>query len=124
MALSATQKAQVRLYLGYERGYDLHPELESKLDSFSAEEETQVVAVLASLAALDAKAESVATNGVLEAIKVGDLELREGDPLELYAKQGRRLVARLEILTSVDARADYWGAGSCGGSLGGVIPLG
>lgn len=125
MSLSDAQKAAVRLYLGYERGRDLYPELESKLDSFSAEEETQVGVVLSALASLDAKVLEVSTNGVLEAVKVGELELRDGDPLELYAKQGRRYVARLEVLTGVDALKDYFGEGSSGGTLGGgPIPLG
>lgn len=123
MALLSSQLAAVRMYLGYERGFDLNPRLESKLVALSADEEAQVVAVLAKLAALDARIDTVATNGTLEAGKITDTELRDGDPLELYARQGRRLVARLAILCAVDVGRDYY-ASDGGASMGGVIPLG
>lgn len=123
MALTSTEQASVRLYLGYERGFEMNPRLESKLGALSAEEEAQVRAVLAKLAAHDARADStVGLNGTLEAIKIKETELRDGDPLALYAKQGRRLVGRLAIVFGVDVGRDYYGDG--GGDMGGAIGLG
>ena len=91
--------------------------------ALSAEEEAQVRAVLAKLAAHDARADStVGLNGTLEAIKIKETELRDGDPLALYAKQGRRLVGRLAIVFGVDVGRDYYGDG--GGDMGGAIGLG
>lgn len=123
MALTSTEQASVRLYLGYERGFEMNPRLESKLGALSAEEEAQVRAVLAKLAAHDARADStVGLNGTLEAIEIKETKLRDGDPLALYAKQGRRLVGRLAIVFGVDVGRDYYGDG--GGDLGGAIGLG
>jgi hypothetical protein len=122
MALTETQKAQVRMYLGYERGYDLNYRLESKLDVFTAAEEALVGDLLTKLAALDARIDDATTDGTLDVAKVDEVEMREGDPLERYAAQGRRLVARLEILCAVEARADYYGQGA--GAMGGLIALG
>lgn len=122
MPLTDTQKTRVRKYLGYDRGYDLSYELESKMDALSAEEITEVSATLTALAALETRMNTVTTNGMLEALSVGKVDLRPGDLLENHASQGRRLVAQLEAMLQVDARRDYFGQGA--GASGGVIPLG
>lgn len=122
MALTDTQKAQVRMYLGYERSRDLYPELENKFGILSAEEETLIAGILTKLVALDTAIDSVAVGGDLQVIQVDEVKLRDGDPLEVYAAQGRRLVRRLESMFGVFARLDYYGQTAADG--GGVIPLG
>lgn len=121
MALTETQKTSVRMYLGYERGADLNSTLESKLDDLSATEETRVGAAVTALDALVTRMDTLSTNGTLEALKVDEIELREGDVLEHYAAQGRRLVRRLVALLGVEPRIDFFDES---GGIGGVIPLG
>lgn len=123
MALSLTVKTRVRMYLGYERGYDLNYELESKFDALSAEEETEVTQIVTDLEAVRTRMRTVTSNGTLEASNVGKVQLRTGgDPLEPHRMQGRTLVSALESMFGVEAARDFFGPPA--GSLGGPIPLG
>lgn len=121
MALTETQKTQARMWLGWQRGADLNSALESRLDDLSATEETQVGAVLTALTNLDTRMNTLTTNGTLEVKKADEVEMRDAMPLEAYAAQGRRLVARLEALLGVERRMDVF---DDAGITGGVIPLG
>ena len=120
MALTETQKTSARMWLGYERGVDFNSTLESKLLDLSATEETAVGAVLTALDNLSSRMNTLATNGTLEAKKVDEIELRDGDLLEMYRAQGRSLVSRLEALLGVKRAFDVFEEA---GSTGGVIPL-
>ena len=122
MALTETQKTRVRMYLGYERGFDINSRLASKLISLSAEEETEVGGVLTQLTAIDTKMASVATSATPQVKRVDEIEFRDDDPLVFLVDQGRRLVRRLEALLRVPAALDYYGTAD--GGAGGVIPLG
>ncbi len=122
MALTETQKAQVRQYLGWERGYDRNSKLEDKLLNLSAEEETLVAAVLTKLAAHDTALDGLSTGTAARVRKVDEIEFSDRDPYEQLRDQGRRLVARLSALLGVDINRDYYGDG--GGPLAAPIPLG
>lgn len=121
MALTELQKAQVRMFLGYQAGYDLSSELESRLDSLSASEETLVVGVLTRLLALETKEDSALDSGAGELKRVEDVWFRDGDPFQVFADQGRRLAARLAALLGVTPRVDYFASGE---TTGCPIPLG
>lgn len=109
------------MYLGWERGADLNSALESKLDDLSATEETRVGAVITKLDALVEAMDGLVDDDVLIAKKVDETELRDGDPLEVYAAQGRRLVQRLVSLLGVKPNVDFFDES---GSVGALIPLG
>ena len=86
MALTETQKTRARMYLGYERGFDVNSRLESKLVSLSAEEETELGGVLTQLAAVDAKIAAVATSTTPQVKRVDEIEFRDGDPLAFHGE--------------------------------------
>ena len=122
MALTDTQKAQVRQYLGWERGYDRNSKLEDKLANLSSEEETLVVAVLTKLAAVDTAIDSLTTDSAGRVVQVDEVRFADRDPFEQYRDQGRRLVARLTALLGVDINRDFFGDG--GAPIAVPIPLG
>ncbi len=122
MALTDTQKAQVRQYLGWERGYDRNSKLEDKLANLSSEEETLVTAVLTKLAAVDTAIDSLTTDSAGRVVQVDEVRFADRDPFEQYRDQGRRLVARLTALLGVDINRDFFGDG--GAPLASPIPLG
>lgn len=122
MALTETQKAQVRQYLGWERGYDRNSKLEDKLLSLSAEEETLVAAVLTQLVAHDAAIDALTSNASARLRRVDEVEFSDRDPYEQLRDQGRRLVAKLTALLGVDINRDFYGDG--GAPIAQPIPLG
>jgi hypothetical protein len=114
MALTETQKTKVRMYLGWERGYELNSKLEDKLVSFSATEETEVVTVLTRIAALETRIDA-RVSGDFDAVKeVDEIVLRDTDPLASAYAHGRRLVAQLTALLGVDCNwgKEYFSDGS------------
>lgn len=121
MALSESQRAQVRLFLGYDRGRDLHPALESRWDALNSDEETQVAAALSALSALDTKLLSAALEN-LDASKVDEVVMLGPEQLRALRAQGRMLVRRLGIVFAVDSLRDYFDDG--GGPMGGLMAVG
>lgn len=122
MALTDTQKAQVRQYLGCERGYDRNSKLEDKMANLSSEEETLVAAVLTRLVAIDTAIDSLTSDASARLRRVDEVEFSDRDPFEQQRDQGRRLVARLTALLGVEINRDYYGDG--GGPIAAPIPLG
>lgn len=122
MALTETQKAQVRQYLGWERGYDRNSKLEDKLLNLSAEEESLVAAVLTKLVAHDAAIDALTSDASARLRRVDEVEFSDRDPYEQLRDQGRRLVAQLTALLGVDINRDFYGDG--GAALAQPIPLG
>jgi hypothetical protein len=121
VALTETQKTKVRMYLGYERGFDLNSRLESRMISFSAEEETEVGSVLVDLGDIDTKLKTVALNN-LDLEKAEDVTFRGPEQLDALREFGRSLIQRLVALTGVEAAIDFYGSDA--GGAGGVIPFG
>lgn len=122
MALTDTQRAQVRQYLGWERGYDRNSKLEDKMANLSSEEETLVAAVLTRLVAIDTAIDSLTSDASARLRRVDEVEFSDRDPFEQQRDQGRRLVARLTALLGVEINRDYYGDG--GGPIAAPIPLG
>lgn len=123
MALTDTQKAQIRQYLGWERGYDLNSKLEDKMANLIAAEETLVAAQLTRLAALETTIDALVTDGAQRVVKVDEIEFDSGrDPLAQLQEHGRRLVARLTALLGVGINRDYFGDG--GAPVSQLIALG
>jgi len=121
VALSEAQKAQVRLYLGFDRGRDLHPALESRWAWLSAEEEALVTGTLAALGGLDTKLLSAALEN-LDASKVDEVTLLGPEQLRALRAQGRMLVRRLGAVFAVEPLRDYFDDG--GASMGGLFAVG
>lgn len=143
MALSTTEKAQARLYLGYSGLFRyLHTRLEGALTSLDADGETLVRTQLTSLASLDTALGTAVTSsaGVKKADEVeffGSSTATGGmTRIEELRRQGRLLVGRLSTMLGVPVYADYFGddgypgdtysdLGLPGGRRGsGTIPLG
>lgn len=123
MALTGTQKAQVRLYLGYQdQDRQLSTELESQLGSISTEAETLVIGLLASLLDIDAKL--LSAHGRLKALKVGSIELPGAGEIETLRSEGRRFVGRLAVIFDVEPLHDVFSDGDAASSVSAVIPLG
>lgn len=116
MALTATQKAGVRLYLGYSDGSRDTPSgynLEGVFAGLSAEAETQVIAILALLATVDAKfTESAALSAAgLKSVDNGGVEWFGATSAQSsLSATGRRLVARLAIILGVPVVRDVFGS--------------
>jgi len=121
MALTETQKAQVRQYLGWERGYDRNSKLEDKMANLTSEEETLVIAVLTKLSALDTEFDNL-SGDAYRAIKVDEVELSDINPYDRLNARGRSLVARLTALLGVGINKDFFGDG--GAPVASPIPLG
>lgn len=131
--LTEAQRAKVRLYLGFGRGRDIHPRLESRFTGWlSAEEAAEVTDVLAKLDAIETQittssplAASATANGNIKEL-VGEVVFfdaaNNADVIELIEKRGRKLIQRLAILFEVEPLNDYFGAP--GGASGGLLPLG
>lgn len=134
VSLTEAQRQKVRLYLGYGRGRDIHPRLESRFEGFlTTEEGDEITDVLTKLAAIEtqiASASPVSSSNTATAnIKavVGEVEFSGAEnnaaALELIYSRGRRLIQRLCILFEVDPLNDYFGDPSAD-SMGGLIALG
>ncbi len=131
--LTEAQRQRVRLYLGYGRGRDIHPRLESRFTSFlSTEEAAEIDDVLAKLAALETQltgssplSSSATSNGNIKVV-VGEVEFFGAENnravIEMLYDRGRRLIGRLVILFEVEPLRDYFGA--AGGASGGLMEFG
>lgn len=127
--LTEAQRQKVRLYLGYGRGRDIHPRLESRFEGFlSAEEADEIDDVLTKLAAIEtqigASSPVATTNTATGNIKalVGEVEFfgaeNNAAVIDMIYARGRRLIQRLVILFEVDPLNDYFGdAAPSGGCL-------
>jgi len=122
VALTEAQKARVRAYLGWERGFELNSKLESKLLALTAEEEALVIGVLNALAEVDAAIDALVVERRAGVVAVDEIRFSDADPFEMYRAQGRRYVARLSAILGVDSNRDYYGDGSV--AIAVPIPLG
>lgn len=121
MALTAEEKAAVRLYTGRSDQFrDLDTTLESQLDSVSPAAEAQVRVVLSQLAAIDAKIQSAALNN-MDLERAEDVTFRGPEQLLGLMEYGRSLIQRLCVIFHIQPTRDYYGTEA---SSGGVIPLG
>lgn len=137
--LTATQKAQLRLYLGYPDHFRYkHTRLESVLDNLSAEAEVIVADALAKLAVVEvgvangAEAASTAISTTASGIKrvddvwfFGPSDASSGSSGGVAFKSlkaaGRFYINRLSIITGVPIYSDVFGSqGYLGDSFSGL----
>lgn len=119
MALTETQKASVRRYLGFGKGRDIHPELESRFDGWlSAEEESLIATTLTRLDAAMTSLHTAATENLdLKSADKGDVVFLGPEQLRALREHGRMLVGTLETIFEVEPLRDVFGVGSSGGAL-------
>lgn len=122
MALTETQKAGIRRYLGFGKGRDIHPELESRFVGWlSAEEEALITTALTQLDAVMTKLQSAALeNTDLKSADKGDAVFFGPEQLRALREHGRMLVQTLTTIFEVDPLRDIFATGPTGGFL----PLG
>lgn len=115
MALTSTQKASVRRYLGYpDVNRLMHHDLEGAMVAISAEGEVVVADLLAKLATLDTQ---LATKWTTQGIKrAEEVEFFEAGGITGLWMEGRRLVEQLAALLDVQIRRQIYGPG--GGNCG------
>jgi hypothetical protein len=123
-AFTDAEKASIRRYLGFSEAFhQINTMLESMMDDLASRSpaaQTQVIAILGQLAAVDAKLQHAALINLN--FVSGDGAVFQG-PAQIDALQdyGRTLVQHLAITFEVTPRRDYYGAEA---GAGGVIPLG
>lgn len=105
--LTATEKAKVKLYLGY-------PRLETRIDTFligfTPEEYLLVQGMLAKIeAALDAQASAAVTNGPYKRIE--EVEFNGMDGAALFSELGTRLCKQLADFLGVTLYNTPFGKG-------------
>lgn len=118
MALTATQKAEVRRYLGYpDLSQGAYSTLEGAMSAISAEAELQVAAYLTDL--LDIEARLRSSWGVQVAKKAEEVELWGWAGIMALRQEGNRLVEALgRLLNTEPQRQFFTSAGGSGGSSG------
>lgn len=129
MALTATQKAQCRLYLGFSdmsRSTPTHWRLESMLaGALSTEGEAVVVDLLTQLASVDtdiATVQGANRAGIVSVDNGGVVWAASGTSAAAsVAARGRMLVNRLALTLGVEPFADIYGASR---AVGGARPAG
>ena len=112
MALTDQNKADIRYYLGYSaRYYHTDTVLEGAMSSLEsdAEAETQVLADIVKLQALDTRIEG--TYDRLKVLKVCDIQLAHKKEMCLLRSEGRRIVGRIASTIGVPVRHDVYGSG-------------
>jgi len=121
MALTATQKSQLRVYLGYPaRFHQIQPELEQAFSALEGvpDDEALVVVLLGKLATavtgVDARLEDA--HDRLQASTVGSITLNPGE-IGALRSEGRRIVGRIASLMGVTVQADAFSGFRIGNSF-------
>lgn len=140
MALSPTERAKVREYLGWtQRYFQTDSRLEMAMNSLDASAEALLLVqdtlanggLLASLADIDAKL--VNAHKRIKVAKVGTIELPGKMEIGILRSEGRRFVGRLASLLGVEVRHDvfsgqgphrFMGYGGPYGGGGNLPPMG
>lgn len=116
MALTATQRADVRLTLGWPAQFhQTNSRLEQAMNALDTEpeHEAQVIALLASVVDIDTKL--VDAHKRLKAVKVGSINLDTlRSEIAGLRMEGRRFVARLASILGVPTQNDYFGSSARG----------
>ncbi len=109
MALTATQQAKVRYYLGWSaRFHQTDSRLEMALSALSTEpeSETLVITALGKCEDIDTRLEDA--YGRIKAAKVGSIDLPGHKEVETLCIQGRRWVGRIAATLGVEVRQDVF----------------
>lgn len=114
MALSETQKVQVRKYLGYPSLYsNSFFALNSALDAVSPEIQTELEAILASLVLVENALAGTLTTAGLSSVGQGDPEWYEGAKLSEIRSEGNRFCARLSSVLGIKLKDFAFGENGC-----------
>lgn len=108
MALTNSQKADIRLYLGWSaRFLQVDSQLEGAIAAVQndAAHEAQLTALLVEVANIDTKLKAAYPR--LQASKVGSIELNSGE-IGMLRSEGRRFVGRMASVLGVDVRNDVF----------------
>jgi hypothetical protein len=143
MALTDTEKAKCRHYLGYPSLFRyLNTRLEGTFTALDAVAEARIQTLLTALDALDVELTSAFTSsaGIKKVDEVEFFPAGSGEKGQIgwMRSRGRELVGRLSIILGVEKYADYFGESgypgdqytrNSGGQLnnpggGGALPLG
>lgn len=117
MALTDTQKASVRRFLGYpDVNRELSLELEGAMTALSAEGEAVVIELLDQLAELDATLRSSWTRQKVK--RAEEVELWGADEIKALRQEGSRLANELAAVLDVDIRRNVFGGGARTGIAG------
>lgn len=115
MALTDTQKASIRRYLGYpdwvQGSYSL---LEGRMQVLSAAGEAQVTALLTDIANVETRIK--ATYTVQHVKRAEEVELQGPEGVASLRQEGRRLVEQLAAMFGVPVERNAFSTGS--GSIG------
>lgn len=105
MALTGTQRAQIRKYLGWEaRFHQVTPQLEQAMDAIAAlpDDEAEVIAELGQCHEVDAALAKVRTTAM--AVSTGGVELRAAYQLQTLRSLGTQHAARIANILGVPLR--------------------
>lgn len=125
MALTDTERSQIRKYLGFPgRFYQLDTELESAMSVLNGtEDEDRVREELARCIAIDAELDAL-LGSVQDVIQAGStIQLRPAMQLQLIRNRGRQAVGRISAVLAVKIRSDAFGTGGYLGS-GNLMAMG
>lgn len=122
MALDDTQKATIRMYLGYSDpslNASIHSEIEGAMTTVSAAGEVQIEGMLTLLDTIDTALQGSWSRQ--KVTQVEDIKLAGADEIRALRAEGRRLCAALGSLLGVPPRGGYFTAG---GGISGITQRG
>lgn len=109
MALTATQEAKVRYYLGWSaRFHQSDSRLEMALSALPSEPESEALIIAALLKCEDIDTKLTDAHGRLKAMKVGSIDLPGHREVETLRNEGRRWVGRIASTLGVEVRQDVF----------------
>ncbi len=117
MALTDTQKAEIRDFLGWPaRFHDRDDRLENAFTALAdlPDDETRIIALLNK--AKDIETRITDALGRIKASAVGSITLNQAEILQLKS-EGRRAVNRIAAILYVPVKANAFGGGAAGGPL-------
>ena len=125
MAFTATEKAQIRTFLGYSAiNRDIDPRLESIMDSIGStmpEYETLIRADIAEIVTIETAIKNADSHLVLD--RAEDVTFQGERELESLRGKGRAIIHKLSLRLNVEPRSDYFDPHPVG-SMGGVLMCG
>lgn len=118
MALSTTERASIRRYLGWTTAFrQITPGLENAMERIAEvpEDEAEVRSLLAQLTDIETRLNTGARDR-LQASQVGSITLNAAEVYQLRA-EGRRFVRQIAALLDVEILQNAFGGGVAGGEV-------
>lgn len=111
MALSATNKADIRFFLGWSaRFHQSDSRLEMAMSAMDNDPEGSVLVLAEVEKCKDIDAKLLDAHGRLKALKVGSIDLPGNREIETLEEQGRLSVGRIAQSLGVEVRHDVFGS--------------